>query len=98
MIISNNKRPNLSEFKNLIENSTEYLNIAALNNPDYYIKRNAQLLEDDVKNALEIKAKGTNFENTIEKVSGQWIDCIEKVCKIKEHDIKNVLNSIFNRS
>jgi len=55
----------------LVDNATLELNNDASKRPAYYLKRNAQLLEDDVKNYLDIVAKGTNFEGTIEKVGGQ---------------------------
>jgi len=71
MIISNNREPNLSKFKNLIDNATVRLNDEAAKNTKYFLTRNAQLLEDDVKNIIDITARGTVFEGTIEKISGQ---------------------------
>ena len=71
MIISNNCTPSLPEFKKLVDSATLKLNDDAKNRTSYYLKRNAQLLEDDVKDALDIVAKGTDFENTIKKISGQ---------------------------
>jgi len=70
MIISNNRSPNLPEFQNLIETATLKLNDDAAKRSSYYLTRNAQLLEDDVKDVLDITAKGTNFEGTIKKISG----------------------------
>jgi hypothetical protein len=49
----------------------EYLNEDAAKRPQYYASRGGNPLEDDVKAALDECAKGTPFENTIEKVSGQ---------------------------
>ena len=71
MIISNNRNPSLSEFKNLVDAATTRLNDDATKRLAYYLNRNAQLLEDDVKEALDTTAKGTVFEGTIEKISGQ---------------------------
>ncbi len=71
MIISVNPKPSLSEFKRLMEQTNAILNEDALKRYEYYKKRSGSPLEDDVKAALEVCAKGTSFENTIEKVSGQ---------------------------
>lgn len=71
MIISTNRDPNLSEFKILLGSTTLMLNDDAVKRSAYYLKRNAQLLEEDVKNILEIAAEGTKFKGTIEKISGQ---------------------------
>lgn len=71
MIISVNPKPSLSEFQSLMTNTDILLNKDALKRPGYYVTRGGNPLEDDVKSALEECAKGTPFENTIEKVSGQ---------------------------
>ena len=71
MIISNNRNPSLSEFKNLVDATTSQLNAEAKSNTRYYLTRNAQLLEDDVVDVLSKTARNTKFEGTIEKVSGQ---------------------------
>lgn len=71
MIISINRDPSLPEFKSLIELATARLNDDAAKRSSYYLKRGALLLEDDVKEALDATAKGTKFEGTIEKISGQ---------------------------
>jgi hypothetical protein len=71
MIISTNRDPNLNEFKALVDTATLKLNEHAAENTSYYVKRNAQLLEDDVFAFLDKTAKGTKFEGTIEKISGQ---------------------------
>jgi len=47
------------------------LNDDALKRPKYYATRAGNPLEDDVADALRECAKGTPFENTIEKISGQ---------------------------
>jgi hypothetical protein len=71
MIISNNRNPHITEFEKLVGNTNIRLNEDAIIRPEYYLKRNGQLLEDDVVSALNYSAKGTAFEGTIEKISGQ---------------------------
>ena len=71
MIISTNKEPSLEEFEILCNKMCEYMNDKALKEPDYYLSKGAQKLEPEVKVALDIVAKGTKFENTIEIISGQ---------------------------
>lgn len=71
MIISVNPHPSLAEFQQLMAQTDRLLNTSALLHPEYYITRGGSLLEDDVKSALSECAKGTAFENTIEKISGQ---------------------------
>jgi len=71
MIVSVNPKPSLEEFSLLMKNTDELLNADALKRPKYYASRGGNPLEDDVKSALEECAKGTSFENTIEKISGQ---------------------------
>lgn len=71
MIISVNAKPSLSEFVSLMKRADAFLNLDAQKRPNYYVGRGGNPLEDDVKAALEECAKGTPFEHTIEKVSGQ---------------------------
>ncbi len=71
MIVLVNPKPSLDEFADLMKKTDILLNSDALKRPDYYVKRGGNPLEDDVKNALIECAKGTPFENTIEKISGQ---------------------------
>lgn len=71
MIISHNNKPTLSEFSSLVDKATMCLNKDAQCNMGYFLTRNAQKLEDDVLNALNVSAKGTVFEDSIVKVSGQ---------------------------
>ncbi len=70
MIVSLNTKPSLSEFRALMKRTDCFLNADALKRHDYYKKRGGNPLEDDVKAALDECAKGTPFENTIEKISG----------------------------
>lgn len=71
MIISTNKEPSLEEFEALCTKMCDYMNNRAHTEPDYYLSKGAQKLEPEVKSALDIVAKGTKFEDTIEIISGQ---------------------------
>lgn len=71
MLISVNPKPTMAEFSSLMKRTDRFLNLDALKKPKYYATRGGNPLEDDVKTALDECAKGTPFENTIEKVSGQ---------------------------
>jgi len=71
MIISTNKEPSLEDFETLCECMCTYMNDKAKTEPEYYLSKGAQKLELEVKTALDIVAKGTRFENTIEIISGQ---------------------------
>jgi len=71
MIISTNREPNLDEFKKLVDDATTNMNKEATKDPSCFLTHNAQLLEDDVLLFLNNAAKGTKFEGTIEKISGQ---------------------------
>lgn len=71
MIISTNKQPSLKEFELLCNQMCVYMNDKAKAEPEYYLSKGAQKLEPEVKAALDVVAKGTKFENTIEIISGQ---------------------------
>ena len=71
MIISTNKTVCLPEFEKLMKIVTDKLNIDSKKRTSYYLKRNAQLLEDDVYEWLNNCAENTPFANTIYKASGQ---------------------------
>lgn len=71
MIISTNKEPTLEEFETLCKRMCAYMNDKAKAEPEYYLSKGAQKLEPEVKAALDIVAKGTKFESTIEIISGQ---------------------------
>lgn len=71
MLISVNPKPTLAAFQELMTKTDILLNEDAKARPSYYAKRSGNPLEDDVKAALDESSKGTPFENTIEKVSGQ---------------------------
>lgn len=71
MIVSVNPKPLLPDFVSLMKRTDNFLNFDARQRPKYYASRGGNPLEDDVKAALDECAKGTPFENTIEKISGQ---------------------------
>lgn len=71
MIVSVNPKPAMQEFISLMKLTDKLLNHDAIQRPKYYASRGGGPLEDDVKEALDEAAKGTAFENTIEKISGQ---------------------------
>lgn len=71
MIVSVNPKPAMAEFVSLMKRTDELLNHDAFLRPGYYAGRGGNPLEDDVKAALDECAKGTPFEHTIEKISGQ---------------------------
>ena len=71
MIVSVNPTPRAQEFQDLMARTDRLLNADAMKRPKYYASRGGSPLEDDVASALVESAKGTPFENSIEKVSGQ---------------------------
>ncbi len=70
MIISENNRPTLDEFKLLMSNTDIVLNSEAIGREGYYKGRNGTQLENDVFEALSRCAVNTPFEGTIQLVSG----------------------------
>lgn len=70
MIISENKKPSLEEFKYLMSKTDELLNSEAVGRELYYKGRNGTKLEEDVYDALTRCAIHTSFEGTIQLVSG----------------------------
>lgn len=70
MIISENRTPPIAEFKQLMANTDILLNADAQKRESYYCKRGGKLLEGDVFEALKVCAVDTNFEGTIQLVSG----------------------------
>jgi len=71
MLISENPKPTQIEFSKLMVRTTKYLNQEALSEHEYFANRTGILLEDDVASALNYCSKGTPFEGSIVKVSGQ---------------------------
>lgn len=70
MIISENKKPSLQEFADVMRATDELLNKEAIGRESYYKNRNGQPLEEDVYDAVIRSSKGTSFENSIQLVSG----------------------------
>lgn len=71
MIIAENPKPKLQTFKTLMTKTDQLLNHEAQNNGNAFKNHLAQKLENDVYEALKKCAKGTEFENTIQLVSGK---------------------------
>ena len=70
MIISENSKPSLDEFRTLMKNTDALLNAETIGRETYYKNRNGTQLEEDVFDALQRTAKNTVFEGTIQLVSG----------------------------
>lgn len=70
MIISENSKPSMEEFKRLMKATDALLNQDAQTREDYYTKRNGHALEHDVFGAVTECAKGTPFQGSIQLVSG----------------------------
>ena len=70
MIIAENSKPSLSEFRELMKNVDRVLNISASSNFSYFSTRLGTALEEDVCAAALECAKNTKFEGSIQLVSG----------------------------
>ena len=70
MIISENNRPSLDEFRQLMIKTDSVLNSEAIGKENYYKNRNGTKLEEDVCDALTRSAENTPFKGTIQLVSG----------------------------
>lgn len=70
MIISENEKPSLEEFRLLMSRTDDMLNSEAIGRENYYKNRNGSALEEDVCDALTRCAMHTPFEGTIQLVSG----------------------------
>lgn len=70
MIVSENKKPPIEEFRLLMQKTDALLNEEARGREEYYSTRNGLALENDVYDALCRTAVGTPFENSILLVSG----------------------------
>ena len=70
MIISENRKPELPVFRELMRQTDIALNADAKRREDYYTKRSGKPLETDVYEAVREAAIGTEFEGTIQLVSG----------------------------
>ena len=70
MIISENRKPELPVFQRLMKKTDVILNADAQRREDYYTKRSGKPLETDVYEAVREAAIGTEFDGTIQLVSG----------------------------
>jgi hypothetical protein len=70
MIISENNKPSIEDFKAVMRKTDCILNSDAATKEAYYVGRNGTLLEIDVYDAVREATKNTVFENTIQLVSG----------------------------
>ena len=70
MIISENNKPSIEEFKSIMRRTDLILNSDAIRKEKYYADRNGTRLEVDVYDAIREATKNTDFENTIQLVSG----------------------------
>lgn len=70
MIISDNSKSEKIRFQSLISRMDKLLNDDAAAHEDYYVNRGGKLLEQDVFGAIQECAKGTEFQGTIQLVSG----------------------------
>lgn len=70
MIISENTKPTIEEFKSIMEKTDLILNMEVKQKEDYYSNRNGTQLEKDVYDAIQEATRNTAFENTIQLVSG----------------------------
>ena len=70
MIISENTKPDISEFSLLMNQTDKYLNKIAEENEDYFIGHSGVKLEKDVFEAVKKCAVGTSFDGSIQLISG----------------------------
>lgn len=77
MILSENSAPEIHVFHNLMKRTDDFLNKMAKGQEEYFKKRTAQLLEEDVCEALRSCAKGTEFDGSIQLVSGSQFPDIQ---------------------
>ena len=71
MVVSENGKPSLNEFRLLVDDATDRLNADANKRKSYYKKRTWAQLEDDVRDVLEVAAETTPFRGSIRKIGGQ---------------------------
>ena len=70
MIVAENPKPSLDEFKKLMSKIDVALNHCASSNSSYFLTRGGTHLEKDVRDAAIECAKNTKFEGSIQLVSG----------------------------
>ena len=70
MIVVDNPKPTVEEFRELMAEVDKLLNYSASANPDYFLTRNGTALEVDVHDATMECAKSTKFAGSVQIVSG----------------------------
>ncbi len=70
MIVAENPKPSLDEFKRLMAQIDAVLNYSASSNASYFLTRGGTNLEKDVRDVAVECAKNTKFEGSIQLVSG----------------------------
>lgn len=70
MIVSENRKPSVEEFRRLMAATDVFLNSDAKLREDYYVGRGGHALERDVFEAISECAKGTPFHGSLQLVSG----------------------------
>lgn len=71
MVISSNPKPDQSEFRKLLNKTVLDLKKEAQQKPKTYLKLLGRDLESAVHDIMSDNARGTDFDNTIELISGQ---------------------------
>ena len=105
MIVAENPKPSLFEFRELMKNIDKVLNDSAINHSAYFKTRNGTALEKDVCDAALECAKNTKFEGAIQLVSGATFpDIIAakyygiEVKSSKSNNWKTIGNSILENT
>ena len=70
MIISENRKPPLEVFRQMMQKTDSLLKQDARLHEEYYSKRSGKAVEQDVFDAVCEASKGTEFEGSIQLVSG----------------------------
>jgi len=91
MVISTNKEGKETDFHELFTETVSHLNkvVKEENKNDYFLTRGAQKLEEDVEEALKLKARNTTFEGSIELISGhKFPDIVTEVTENKYYGVE----------
>ncbi len=105
MIISKNKKAPEEQFVSLLEATQTHLKQESESKKSYYLSRGGVALEEDVLDSMIKHSKGTEFEGSIERISGQkFPDIIAnkyygvEVKTSKGKDWKSTGNSVLESS
>jgi hypothetical protein len=71
MIYSTNNQAQYSDFEDFLSKSQNRVELDSQSRADYYLNRGGRKFEDDLYDIMTDMARGTVFENTIAKISGQ---------------------------